>query len=334
MTRFIIGVDGGQTSTVALLARADGEVVGIGTGGPANHIHEPGGMERMQRSLRDAVTSAFAQAGISSIQAESACFGMTGGMEYVPDAVSGFLQADILHVYHDVVTALAAASIAQPGIIVIAGTGAIVYGSTADQREARADGWGYFMGDEGSAYDIGLMVLRAAARAADGRGVETRLVRAVLRFWRKMNLMEVRAALYAQQISRAEIAGLSWVAYCAANGGDAVARNILADAGRKLGQTAAAVLATLGDNLPVFVTGGVFQAGDWVLEPFKATVRQTAPNVDILPSAFPQVVGALLLAQRAAGYPIGAPYLVRLRATLPAGLSRKTAAFDCADLDD
>src|SRR5262245_41653301 len=54
MSGLILGVDGGQTSTVALLATRAGAILGMGYGGPANHIHEAGGMERMQRSLRDA----------------------------------------------------------------------------------------------------------------------------------------------------------------------------------------------------------------------------------------------------------------------------------------
>src|SRR5215207_7263596 len=173
MTGLFLGVDGGQTRTVALLASRDGGILGVGYGGPANHIHEPGGMERMQRSLRDAVQTAFGQAGIASAAVVSTCFGMTGGAEFVPEVAPKFLEARTLTAYHDVVTALAGASIASPGIVVIAGTGAIAYGRSADGRSARADGWGYLIGDEGSAYDIGVQVLRAAAQSADGRGETT-----------------------------------------------------------------------------------------------------------------------------------------------------------------
>jgi N-acetylglucosamine kinase-like BadF-type ATPase len=160
--RLILGVDGGQTSTAALLATSEGEIVGVGAGGEANHIHEPGGMERMERSLRDAVSGAFAHAGISPLAVESACFGMTGGAEHVPPVAAKFLAARTLTAYHDVVTALAGASLAQAGVVVIAGTGAIAYGRADDGREAKADGWGYLMGDAGSAYDIGFQALPAS----------------------------------------------------------------------------------------------------------------------------------------------------------------------------
>src|SRR4051794_25062649 len=102
MKRLILGVDGGQTSTVALLATHAGQILAVGQGGPANHIHEPGGMERMQLSLRDAVLSAFSQANITHVAVESVCFGMTGGAEFVPQVAPKFISATRLSAVHDV----------------------------------------------------------------------------------------------------------------------------------------------------------------------------------------------------------------------------------------
>lgn len=334
MTRLILGVDGGQTSTAALLATSDGMILGTGTGGPANHIHELGGMERMERSLRDAVTSAFVAAGITPFKVESACFGMTGGAEFVPAVAGKFLNAGSLIAVHDVVTALAGASTATPGIVVIAGTGAIAYGIDAGGNEAKADGWGYLMGDEGSAYAIGLAVLRAAGRAADGRGQATLLAELVPRFWRKSGLAEVRTALYSDQMTRTEIAGLSWLASCAAEKGDTAAQAILEEAGHNLARTAEAVAVRLnadGARLSVYPTGGVFRAGKWVLEPFERELKQRLPQIEIKPPAFAQVVGSLLLAQRQAGEAIDTLSLERLRATLPPTLQNKSPLMDCAD---
>ena len=335
MNGLILGVDGGQTSTVALLASRDGEVLGSGLGGPANHIHEPGGLERMQRSLRDAVVTAFEQAAISPVEVESACFGMTGAAELVPQVAPQFLDARRLTSYHDVVTALAGASLASCGVVVIAGTGAIAYGSSEDGREVKADGWGYLMGDEGSAYDIGLKVLRAVAQAEDGRGADTLLRPYLLRSWHKANLAEVRAALYSDEISRADIAGLSWIAYCAAENGDGIAREILANAGQSLAKTANAVIDLLkidARNPVVYPTGGVFRAERWVLDPFIASLKRISPNVEVRTPAFPQVVGALLLAHKQAGGEIDEAFLTNLRQTLPANLQNKSAAPNCADL--
>ncbi|MEP6986669.1 MAG: BadF/BadG/BcrA/BcrD ATPase family protein, partial [Chloroflexota bacterium] len=294
MAGLILGVDGGQTSTVALLATRTGKILGTGYGGPANHIHEAGGMERMQRSLRDAVLGAFEQAGILEIAVESACFGMTGGAEFIKQVAPQFIRADRLSAYHDVVTALAGASVTSPGIVVIAGTGAIVYGRDQAGNEAKSDGWGYLMGDEGSAYDIGLQVLRAAAQARDKRGADTLLQTVVPRFWHKADLAGVRAVLYTDQMTRADIAGLAWVAFCAAESGDKVAQDILANAGQRLAKAANSVIDALkvvGQNPMVYVTGGVFRAGHWVLDPFESNLKHFSPNVEIKMPTFPQVIG-------------------------------------------
>jgi N-acetylglucosamine kinase-like BadF-type ATPase len=335
MSGLILGVDGGQTSTVAILAARSGKILGIGYGGPANHIHEAGGMERMQRSLRDAVLGAFEQAGISSIAVESACFGMTGGAELVKEVAPKFISVNILSAYHDVVTALAGASLASPGIVVIAGTGAIVYGRDEEGHEAKADGWGYLMGDEGSAYDIGLQVLRAAAQAKDKRGADTLLQTVVPRFWHKADLAGVRAALYTEQMTRADIAGLAWVAFCAAESGDKVAQDILANAGQQLAKAAYSVIEALDitrQNPMVYLTGGVFRAGHWVLDSFETSLKQFTSNIEIKMPAFPQVVGALLLAHQQTDAAIDESFLANLHQTLPSSLQNKSAAPNCDDL--
>ena len=61
----------------------------------------------------------------------------------------------------------------EPGVVLIAGTGSIAYGVNHDGFAARAGGWGYVLGDEGSGYWIGRQALAAVVREADGRGPKT-----------------------------------------------------------------------------------------------------------------------------------------------------------------
>jgi N-acetylglucosamine kinase-like BadF-type ATPase len=67
----------------------------------------------------------------------------------------------------DYLAACAGAHGGGPGIVVICGTGSIAYGRNAAGEEARAGGWGPLFGDEGSAYHLGLLTLRALAREVD-----------------------------------------------------------------------------------------------------------------------------------------------------------------------
>ncbi len=317
----LLAVDGGQSRTLALLATLEGRILGAGLSGPANHIHEPGGMERINRALREAIGGAFGQAGLPVERVRSACFGMTGGMEVVPDVVGAFLECAALTAVEDSVTALAGAGLARPGVVVIAGTGAVAYGQTADGQHAKSGGWGYIMGDEGSAYDIGIHTLRAVTQSADGRGPETSLTTAVPAHFGAADLVQVQQRVYGGAITRPQIAELAAVVGQAAGEGDPTARGLLAEAGRSLAQLALAVLRRLGmleAGLSVYTTGGVFGAGEWIAEPFRTAVAAASPRTEVRPAAFAPVIGALLLARQQAGQPITDDTIELIQTTLPA----------------
>jgi hypothetical protein len=79
---------------------------------------------------------------------------------------------------HDSVIAIYAATLGRPGIVVNAGTGSFAAGIGADGRTIRAGGWGNIIDDEGSAYDIGKLAIRAALRALDGAERKTAIAKA------------------------------------------------------------------------------------------------------------------------------------------------------------
>ena len=89
-------------------------------------------------------------------------------------------QARVL-VVNDALVALEAGAPGGPGVVIISGTGSIAYGRNAAHEAARAGGWGYVLGDEGSGYWIGRAALRAVLREADRRGPKTALTPLLLR---------------------------------------------------------------------------------------------------------------------------------------------------------
>ena len=64
--RFFLGVDGGQSSTTALIGDATGRIVGVGRGGPCNHATAEEGRDRLQRAVSESVSQACAAAGFDS----------------------------------------------------------------------------------------------------------------------------------------------------------------------------------------------------------------------------------------------------------------------------
>lgn len=252
--------------------------------------------------------SAFLSAGIEPRILACACYGMTGAIEgafeiMVPILARAVPTEKVL-LLHDTVNAHAGALSGEPGVIVIGGTGSIAYGVNAEGQEARAGGWSYLMGDEGSAYWIGLRALSAITKSSDGRCPATRLLPAILDFMAVADLNALRAKIHYETPERPEIARIAGVVGNLAAEGDAVAQGIMAAAGQELAMAALAVLIRLSmwaEPSPVALVGGVFQAGEVVMEPFRAALHEESPLACIVTPRFPPVVGSLLLALRELG---------------------------------
>ncbi len=154
MSDLYLGVDGGQSSTVAVIGNAQGKVIGWGTAGPSNHVGAAEGRPKFLRVMRECLWHAALQAGVDpeEMRFRSACLGMSGGPDDKQGLLRELIEADHLLVTHDARIALAGATGGEPGVIVIAGTGSIAFGENATGETARAGGWGYLFGDEGGGF--------------------------------------------------------------------------------------------------------------------------------------------------------------------------------------
>jgi N-acetylglucosamine kinase-like BadF-type ATPase len=322
----LIAVDGGQTSTKALVATRDGAVLGYGVGGPCDRFDAPSGEERNRTALTGAIRAAYAAAELPLGRVAAVGVGLTGfhtsgpELSLIETIVRAVVTPDAFRAVGDYVSNLLGASGGQPGVAIVAGGGSIAYGATSADREALAGGAGYLLADEGSAYDIGRQALRAAMRASDGRDEATALLDAVPAAYGLASVRDLPGLVYRADFTRDRIATLAPIVTRAAQAGDTVARRILAGAGAELARTTLACIRQLfapGDTVAVYPTGGVFAAGTLLTEPFRVTLHAGWPGATIRPAAFPPVVGALIVAGRAAGCAMDAAWLARVGATLP-----------------
>jgi N-acetylglucosamine kinase-like BadF-type ATPase len=298
---YVVGVDGGGTKTVALLATADGRILGRGESGSANYHNI--GPHAAAQSIKRAVSNAKRNAGLERGKPEIAAVALAAidsprdrlvTNRFVRDA--GIARRSI--VVHDSVAALHAATQGGPGIIVISGTGSAAAGINKAGKYARAGGWGYVIDDEGSAYDIGRKALNKAFRAIDGRSPRTRLVSILARRF-KVNLLEnAQKRIYSDGLSVEEIAQLSPLVSRTASV-DPVCREILADAGIKLGELVCAVARRLrmtNERFNVYAVGGNFRSGRYLLEPFEARIRKECSRARVVILKVEPAQGALGLA--------------------------------------
>ena len=302
--KLFLGVDGGQSGTMALVGDETGLVLGEGEAGPCNHAAAGEGRAKLERAVRGSVEAACADAGLNAaaVRFEAACFGMSGGPDDKREIVAGILKAGHLEVTTDAAIALTGATGGGPGIIVIAGTGSIALGRDAEGRQARAGGWGYIFGDEGGAFSIGRQALRAALRMEEGWGPDTSLRAMLLEATGAATINEVLHLFYTPDWPRSRVAKLAAEVNRAAQNSDAVAQKILTQAAQELALLVAAVREQLfqtGELVEVSYIGGVFESRT-VLERFRLLV-ELEDGAQVMAPRFGPAEGALLQAFRRAG---------------------------------
>lgn len=305
MSEFYLGVDGGQSSTTALIGDAQGRVVGSGRGGPCNHVGAAEGREKFVRTIRECVSAAAREIGqdFDGIEFASACLGFSGGPADKEEILARVLRTARVVVTTDALIALSGATGGAPGIITISGTGSIAFGRNADGKTARAGGWGYVFGDSGSGFDLARRALQAALRFEEGWGPSTALHAMLMEATGATNANDLLHRFYTTEYPRARIAALSKLVDQAAQAGDSAALEIVELAAGELARLAGAVRAQLfapGEAARVAYIGGVFRSG-MLRECYIALVEAEPGNLCSAPQYGP-AAGALIEAYRAAGF--------------------------------
>jgi N-acetylmuramic acid 6-phosphate etherase len=299
----LLGIDGGGTHTVAMLARTTGAgwtVLGCGKAGPSN-IHALGAT-RAQAALAEAIQRAFSAAGLPVGPVARACLGLAGAgraaeQQAFRDWAARVHLAEHVEITSDVAL-LPACSPAGWGLAIVAGTGSIAFGATSDGHSARAGGWGSLLGDEGSGYAITVAALRAVMAAADGRAPATLLAE---RFLHRLELHrpdDLVAAVHGR-LDRPAIAALATLVFEAANNGDAVACNVVDAAARDLANTALAVARKLGllhVPVPLVLAGGVLLTQPGYRQTLLAETTRNGLQPELVTLVEEPVKGAVRLA--------------------------------------
>ena len=171
MSKYVIGIDGGGTSSKGVVADICGNVLARFVGGPTNYVGND--REVIDRSVSDLFVKALAGRDVEDCAA--ICLGSAGvssdkARENLERIIkkSGFTCPYLITT--DSHTAHAGALNAKEGIVVIAGTGSICLARKDNGEALRVGGFGHLIDDEGGAYYIGRLMLRAVVRAIDGRG--------------------------------------------------------------------------------------------------------------------------------------------------------------------
>lgn len=294
-----VGVDGGATKTLSVAADTEGNIIGVGEAGPSNYhiVGLDAAVENINTSIR------LALAGAKLDVADVVVLGLAGmdtlhDFRFFEEKAVPKVAGRRVYVRHDAEIALVGATMGRPGVIVIAGTGSVAGARNRRGEYARCGGWGYIVGDEGSAYYIAIEALRAVLWAFDGRGEPTALTGEMLKALGIESPDEILRKLYLERMSASDVARLAPLVTQLAEQGDKVAVRIVERAAEHLALHVVALVKKLGmleeQPVKVAVVGGVFKAGRVVLEHFEKKLRECL-QVEIIRPEFPPAVGALIL---------------------------------------
>jgi N-acetylglucosamine kinase-like BadF-type ATPase len=297
--RFLMGIDGGATKTLAAVLDLKTQALHVAHGGPSNE--DAIGAKSAVDALLGVAEQAIERAGIARGDLAAAVIAVAGTDT---DAIARQVRAarsDGWIVVNDVVGAWATATGAKPGIGTISGTGSNVFGIGPEGRPWRAGGWGHLLGDEGSGYWLGVQSIKAALRHREASGPETALGKALVEFFAAPSVEALAARIYAKPLTKGEIAAFATETAKLAVRGDAVARGLYERGARELGEQIAAVIRQTGltGDFPVGLIGSAFKAGAVFVEPLTAAVRAHAPDARVSVVEMAPVGGSLLLAARA-----------------------------------
>ena len=281
-----------------MLADQSGHIIGKAESGASNY--HAVGEEQTKQVLSDIVSGLISDAN-ASLESCTCCLGLAGVASSVDRHVIGRICDDIglpgnRILTHDAQIALVGGAEELSGVIIIAGTGSVVYGIDSEGREAQAGGWGHLLGDEGSGYDIARRAFQAVARAADGRGDPTllsSLMLGALEFSQPRNLIP-----WMHSVSKDKVAQLAGIVFDAASAGDPVAQGILDEAAGELTVAACVVIDNLGFCQPfdLVLSGGIFSYQPTFVASMRSRLRNLSPHARVcLPKREP-AYGAVLLA--------------------------------------
>lgn len=289
------GIDGGQSSTVAVVGDEHGHILGRGTAGPADEIGAGKESTRLRDALHGAFEAACADAGLApQSRFDAIVAGVSGYDGHVYGRMPA-LPAQRAVLLHDTAIAHAGALGGRPGIVIIAGTGSVVFGRDGDGRSWTLGGWGFLFGDEGSAFQIvreaASAMMRAQDEGDDSLAAETQ---AVCRFFEVPSLRRLVHAFYKNEITRDRFAAFAPEAL------RLEAFHSLAGQGaERLAMLAQRAIAA-GAPARIAFVGGVF-ADDRFRDALQTAILLASPKAEIVEPRYEPVYGALLLAYREGG---------------------------------
>ncbi len=304
---YVLGIDGGGTKTVCILMDNTHQVIGRSEAGPSNY--QSIGIESSLKVIETAIEEVVKNTGNLPIAA--VCLGLAGvgrvtDIELFKGLIQELpiirqLQPLTIMIGNDAEIALFAGIGDDVGIVVAVGTGSVVFGRNHQGITKRVGGWGYILGDEGSAYHIALSGMQAALKSYDGREIATSLIDGFKQHLNLTSIEDLVPVIYQQGWKVKEIAALAPVVDLAAATGDPIANKIIDNTVQEFVTSTSTVMQSIFNSesiVEVVTTGSVWRGQSKIHQKFTESITENFPLIKVIYPRYEPAFGACLLAWR------------------------------------
>lgn len=301
--KYLIGIDGGGTKTKCVVTDMAMAPVFECFGGPSNFLIL--GTEKVSETLLTLLEQSKAALNCEYSDFAAVVLGTTGAGRrndaeslenaFIAYAAEKGITVNKFRVESDARIALEGAFSGNPGSILIAGTGSIMFGKDADGVIHRVGGFGRFIGDEGSGYTIGKLGLTAVSKQFDGRGNETLLTKLIADKFGITSPEILITEVYKNNFDIASAAPL--VLEAAAQGDEACMSIVEAQTDELIAHLASMAKKINRPTVDVSFIGGIISNDHIFSQMFRKKIADKLPVINIKEQDYPPEMGAIVMAK-------------------------------------
>lgn len=319
MEKYFIGVDGGGTKTEVVLITRSGNIIARIKGGSTNF--QALGGAKLKQEIMSLFEKLLKKTNLLDSKVVHIYLGLAGAgrksdQKTIKELFHDTEYKNKISIDSDAIIALAGAFSNRPGIILIAGTGAICFGKNIKGDIVRSGGWGYLLGDEGSGYYIGREAIMAALKDFDGRGDTTALKKILIAKYNLESIDQIIPLIYQNKLDRVEIANIAPIVFEEAKKDDAICRQIIKQAGKELGRLGKAVAIRLGfsdDKIKIALIGSIFNQQEMLINEICKELFEISWNIELTEPEFEPALGACILAMEKSGTQVDENFIDNLK---------------------
>ena len=295
---YFAGIDGGGSNLHVVIVDAEMQIISQAHRLTVNPsvIGQAKSTMMIQSTLREAL----AESQLTPTDIAGVGIGIAGvdphqSRHWLIDTVSAVLPSTHVVPSSENEIVLVGAHGVREGVLIYADNSSIVFGVNSAGKYIQVGGWGYLIGDEGSASWIGLQSLQKITQSVDSRITSTELTNAILRVLNLETANDLMTWLYRQdKLPIREIALLAMLVIELAEVGDEVAQQIVNEAVHQLVGMCETVVQRLSMTAPkIAFAGNLLDKENY----FAKRLAQRLNLSDFPRPQYSPVIGAALLAR-------------------------------------